>query len=60
MYTVESDNSNTQHHLSCFTRRTKIVSPSEEMVAISLKLWLALTSPAPFASLPYIVLSIYK
>ncbi len=59
-HTIESDNSNTRHHLGRFTRRTKVVSKTEEMVDTSLKLWHALTSPPIFASFQDIALSIYK
>lgn len=47
--TIERDNSNTRHHLARMTRRTKVVSKKEEMVNISMKLWLALTEPCIFA-----------
>ena len=46
--TIERDNSNTRHHLGRMTRRTKVVSKKEFMVNASLKLWLALTTPAIF------------
>lgn len=46
--TIEHDNSNTRHHLGRMTRRTKVVSKKEFMVNASLKLWLALTTPAIF------------
>ncbi len=59
-HTIESDNSNTRHHLGRFTRRTKIVSKSKKMVDTSLKLWQALTSSDIFASVQNIALPIYK
>ena len=46
---IEQDNSNTRHHLGRMTRRTKIVSKTEEMVDTTLKLWCALTDPEIFA-----------
>jgi IS1 family transposase len=45
---VERDNSNTRHHLGRFTRRTKVVSKSEFMVDLTLRLWRALTNPEIF------------
>jgi insertion element IS1 protein InsB len=36
---IERNNSNTRHYLGRFTRKTKIVSRSEAMVNITLKLW---------------------
>ena len=57
---IEGDNSNTRHHLGRFTRRTKVVSKSENMVDTTLKLWQALTLPKTFSSLQALALSIYK
>jgi insertion element IS1 protein InsB len=37
--TIEQNNSNTRHYLGRMTRRTKIVSKTEEMVNVSMKLW---------------------
>jgi insertion element IS1 protein InsB len=45
---IEQDNSNTRHHLGRMTRRTKIVSQSEEMISLSMRLWHALTTPVIF------------
>jgi len=45
---VERDNSNTRHHLGRFTRRTKVVSKSKLMVDLSIRLWMALTTPHIF------------
>ncbi|MBY0501304.1 MAG: hypothetical protein K2P93_04815 [Alphaproteobacteria bacterium] len=36
---IESDNANTRDHLGRMTRRTKVVSRSEDMVDHSLHLW---------------------
>jgi insertion element IS1 protein InsB len=47
---IERDNSNTRHHLGRFTRRTKVVSKSKEMVDLSLRLWRALTTPEVFSA----------
>ena len=57
---VERDNSNTRHHLGRFTRKTKIVSKSEKMVDISLKLWYNLNVEEIFKSFQRVALSIYK
>jgi len=57
---IERDNSNTRHHLGRFTRRTKVVSKSEQMVDISLKLWLVMTTPHVFESVQNTALSIFK
>ena len=37
-YPIEQHNSNTRHYISRFHRRTKVVSRSKEMIAISIKL----------------------
>ena len=57
---IESDNSNTRHHLGRFTRKTKVVSRSEEMVDISLSLWSGLTNPVIFRWFQSTALSIYS
>jgi insertion element IS1 protein InsB len=38
-FTIEQDNSNIRHFLARFRRRTKVVSKSEEMVDLSLRLY---------------------
>jgi hypothetical protein len=48
---IERDNANTRHHLARMTRKTKVVSQSEDMVDASLKLWCALNVPAIFKSI---------
>ena len=58
--TTERDNSNTRHHLGRFTRRTKVVSKSEDMVDITIRLWCALTTPSIFREFQTRALSIYK
>ena len=57
--TIEQDNSNTRHHLSRFTRKTKVVSKSENMVNTSLKLWQFLTENTMFKKFRNIFLSIF-
>ena len=36
---IERNNSNTRHYIGRFVRKTKIVSRSEHMVNVSIKLW---------------------
>ncbi|MDR2559040.1 MAG: hypothetical protein LBC86_05800 [Oscillospiraceae bacterium] len=57
---VERDNSNTRHHLGRFTRRTKVVSKSKHMVDLSIRLWMALTTPHIFERVQSVALSIFK
>jgi len=57
---IEQDNSNTRHHLARMTRRTKVVSRSENMMHISMKLWCALSSDETFQSYQKIFLSIFR
>ena len=59
-YIIEGNNSNTRHHLGRFTRRTKIVSKSENMVDLTIKLWVALSTPFCFEHFQNIALSIYR
>ena len=56
---IESNNSNTRHHLGRFTRKTKVVSRSEHAVDLSLKLWQALSLPHFFLHFQRLALSIY-
>ena len=59
--TIEQDNSNTRHHLARFTRRTKVVSKSDTMVDLSIRLWVAVTDNDSdvFTILQKIALSIF-
>jgi IS1 family transposase len=57
---IEHDNSNTRHHLGRFTRRTKVVTQKEDMVDVSLKLWLALTDNEIFLKFRQIALTIFE
>jgi len=59
-YIIEGNNSNTRHHLGRFTRRIKVVSKSEHMVDITIRLWVALPTPFWFNHLQNIALSIYR
>jgi hypothetical protein len=58
--TIEQDHSNTRHHLGRMTRRTKVVSKTEEMVYAAIKLWCALTQPITFAAFQQSALSIFR
>ena len=57
---IEPANSNTRHHLGRMTRRTKIVSQSEEMISLSMSLWHALTTPEIFTEYQRKFISIYN
>jgi len=57
---IEQNNSNTRHHLSRFTRRTKVVSHSPLMVDLSIRLWCALTQPEAFAAWQNQFLAIFR
>jgi len=57
---IERDNSNTRHHLGRFTRRTKVVSKSEVMVDLTIRLWLSLTKPEIFKRWQNQMLSIFR
>jgi len=56
---IEQDNSNTRHYLGRFTRRTKVVSKKDEMVDMSIKLWLALTDSENLRRFKDVALSVY-
>ena len=56
---IERDNSNTRHHLGRMTRRTKIVSKSERMINVSMKLWCAINTPEMFEFFQNKFLSIF-
>ena len=57
---VERDNSNTRHHLGRFTRRTKVVSKSPEMVDLSIRLCCAMTTPEVFKEWQNQMLCIFR
>ena len=57
---IERDNSNTRHNLGRFTRRTKVVSKSKEMVDLSIKLWRYLNNSEIFKSFQNVFISIFK
>jgi insertion element IS1 protein InsB len=58
-HAIARDNANTRHHLARMTRKTKVVSKSEDMVHASLKLWCALSVPAIFAKYQEMFLSLF-
>ena len=45
---IEPDNSNTGHHLGRMSRRRKIVSQSEEMIGLTIRLWHGLATAEIF------------
>ena len=45
---IEQDNSNIRHDIARFTRRTKVVSQSIDMVDKTMKLWIYFENPANF------------
>ena len=57
---IEQDNSNTRHYIGRMTRRTKIVSKTEEMVDTTLLLWSALTDPEIFGRYQKLAISSFK
>jgi insertion element IS1 protein InsB len=48
---VERDNSNTRHRVGRFTRRTKIVSHSEQMIDLSMRILTHFENPCNFEEL---------
>ena len=57
---IEQDNSNIRNDLARFTRRTKVVSKSERMINVTLKLWQSLSSPRIFSLFQSNILSVFK
>lgn len=58
-HAIERDNAHTRRHLARLTRKTKVVSTSEEMMHASCKLWCALSIPTIFAKYQTLFLSIF-
>jgi len=56
---IEPDNSNPRYRLGRMSRRRKIVSQSEEMISISMRLWHALTMAEIFTESQRKLISIY-
>ena len=59
-FPIEQDNSNIRHYLARFRRRTKVVSKSETMVDLSLRLHHHLREPKNYAALASAFLSIFS
>ncbi|NIZ19434.1 IS1 family transposase [Entomospira culicis] len=59
-YTIKQDNSNPRHHLARFTRRTKVVSKTPEMINLSLKLSIGLMRVNQFKRMQDIALDIFR
>ena len=57
---IERDNSNMRHHLGRFTRRTKVVSHSQYMVDLTLRIWHAITTTSRFNQLQNTAISIFR
>ena len=57
---IERDNSNTRHHLGRMTRRTKVVSKSEQMLDLSIRIWVHLNEPNVVKELQDNFLSIFR
>ena len=57
---IESNNSNTRHHLARMTRRTKVVSKCEKMLNATIKLWVVLQDKNSFLHYQKTALSIFK
>lgn len=57
-FPIEQDNSNIRHYLARFRRRTKVVSKSETMVDLSLRLHHHLRDPKNYVALAAVFLSI--
>ena len=57
--TIEQNNSNTRHYIGRFTRKTKIVSKSEQMVDLSMRLLSYLADAGGFETLQKQFLSIF-
>jgi insertion element IS1 protein InsB len=56
---IESDNSNTRHRLARMTRRTKVVSKSERMIDLTMRLWTYFEDPVHFREYQQRVLYIF-
>jgi len=59
-YTIEQDNSNIRHYLTRFRCRTKVVSKSEIMVDLSLRLHHHLREPENYSKYASTFLSIFS
>ena len=59
-FLIESDNSNTRHRIGRFTRRTKVVSKSKEMIDLTMRLWTYFEAQDNFETWRRRVMSIYE
>jgi insertion element IS1 protein InsB len=59
-FPIEQDNSNIRHYLARFRRRTKVVSKSQAMVDLSLRLHHHLRDPKNYAAYSAAFLSIFS
>jgi insertion element IS1 protein InsB len=59
-FPIEQDNGNVRHYLARFRRRTKVVSKSERMVDLSLRLYYHLSNSQNYAALAAVFLSIFS
>jgi insertion element IS1 protein InsB len=59
-FPIEQDNSDIRHYTARFRRRTKVVSRSEKMVDLTLRLHHYLDQPKNYAALAAIFLSIFN
>jgi insertion element IS1 protein InsB len=59
-FPIEQDNGNIRHYLARFRRRTKVVSKSETMVDLSLRLHHHLHNPQNYAARAAVFLSIFN
>jgi hypothetical protein len=57
---LESDNANTRHRVGRFTRRTKVVSRSERMIDLTMRLWAYFEQGHNFAEYQKIFLCILE
>jgi insertion element IS1 protein InsB len=57
---IEQNNSDTRHYLGRMTRRTKIVSKSEKMIDLAMKLWIVIVEFQNYEALSEVFLSIFK
>jgi insertion element IS1 protein InsB len=55
---LEIDNANTRHRVARFTRRTKVVSRSEKMIDLTMRLWVYFEQEQNFAEYQKMLLRI--
>lgn len=57
---LESDNANTRHRVVCFTRRTKVVSQSSEIMDLTMRSLAHFEQPHHFAEYQRMLLNILR